>query len=321
MIDLLFTAAGLALLLASGEALVRGGVALAGRLGISPLIVGLTIVGFGTSAPEFAVSVDAALAGSPGIALGTIVGSNIANILLILGGAAALSPMAVHPGAIRRDGLVMLAATVAFIALAQAGTLGAAHGAAMLAVLAAYVGWSFWCDRHGGKEAAALHREEAEAGRIIYGAPRTAWAIAASIAGGLVGLIVGARFVVDGAGGIARAAGVPDEVIGLTLVAVGASLPELITTLAAARRGEADVAIGNVLGSNIFNLLGIGGAAALAAPLAVPPAILHVDLWLLAGVSAIAVAVMLTGRRIVRAEGWILLAAYAGYVAWRFAAS
>jgi len=319
MIELVYTAAGLALLLAGGEALVRGAVALAGRLGISPLIVGLTIVGFGTSAPEFVVSVEAALVGSPGISLGNIVGSNIANILLILGGAAALWPMAVHPDAIRRDGLVMLAATAVFVALALGGTLGRLHGAAMLVLLAAYVGWSLWSDRHGGKEAAELHREEAEAGEVIYGAPRAGWGIAASIAGGLVGLIIGARFVVDGAGGIARAAGVPDEVIGLTLVAVGTSLPELITSLAAARRGEADVAIGNVLGSNIFNLLGIGGVAALVAPMAVPPAILHVDLWVLAAVSAITVAVMLSGLRIVRAEGWVLVAIYAGYVAWEFA--
>lgn len=320
MIELMYTATGLALLLAGGEALVRGAVALAGRLGISPLIVGLTIVGFGTSAPELVVSLEAALDGSPGISLGNIVGSNIANILLILGGAAALWPMAVHPHALRRDGLVMLAATAVFIGLASGGTLGRPQGAAMLALLAAYVGWSFWSDRHGGKDAAALHREEAEAGRAIYGSPRTGWGIAASVLGGLAGLVVGARFVVDGASGIARAAGVPDEVIGLTLVAVGTSLPELITSLAAARRGESDVAVGNVLGSNVFNLLGIGGAAALAAPMAVPPAILHVDLWVLAAVSAIMVATMLSGLRIVRAEGWTLLAIYAGYVAWEFAA-
>jgi cation:H+ antiporter len=320
MIAFLYAAAGLALLLAGGEALVRGAVALAGRLRISPLIIGLTIVGFGTSTPELVVSVAAALAGSPGIALGNIVGSNIANVLLILGGAAALWPMTVHPQAVRRDGLVMLAATAVFIALASGGTLGRYHGAVMLALLAAYVGWSFWCDRHGGKDAAALHREEAESGKAIYGSPRTGWGIAASILGGLAGLIIGARFVVDGASGIARAAGVPDEVIGLTVVAVGTSLPELITSLTAARRGEADVAVGNVLGSNIFNLLGIGAAAALAAPMAVPPAIVRIDLWVLAAVSATTVAVMLSGLRIVRAEGWALLAIYVGYVAWEFAA-
>ena len=321
MIDVLFTAAGLALLLASGEALVRGAVACAGRLGVSPLVVGLTIVGFGTSVPELAVGVEAALAGAPGIALGTIVGSNIANLLLILGGSAALAPMIVRPDAIRRDGLATLAATGAFVALAYGGTLGTARGAAMLLLLAIYVAWSLWSDRHGGDAAATLHREEAEAGRAIFGAPRAVWGIAASILGGIAGLAIGARFVVDGAGGIARAAGVPDEIVGLTLVAVGTSLPELITSLAAARRGAADVAIGNILGSNIFNLLGIGGAAALAAPLAVPPAMLRADLWMLAGVSAVVIGVMLICRRIVPAAGWALLAAYAGYVAWRFAAA
>lgn len=319
MINVLLAAAGLALLLGSGEALVRGAVALAGRSGMSPLLIGLTIVGFGTSAPELFVCVKAALAGSPGIALGNIVGSNIANLLLIPGSAAALAPLTINSAAIRRDGIVMLVATGIFMALALDGVLAATRGAAMLAALFAYVGWSFWSDRHGGRAAAALHRDAAIAGKAIFGAPGAAWSIAASIIGGLVGLAVAARLVVDGASGITHAAGVSETVIGLTVVAVGTSLPELITSLVAARRGEADVAIGNVLGSNIFNLLGIGGAAALAAPLSVSATMLRVDLWVLGAASAVTVGIMLTNTRIVRAEGWALLTAYAAYVVWRCA--
>lgn len=318
MIDLLVVATGLALLLAGGEALVRGAVAFARRAGISPLVVGLTVVAFGTSTPELVVSVHAALSDAPGIALGNIVGSNIANILLILGGAAALWPLAVHRDALRRDGLVMLGATLVFTLFAREGTIGPFAGATMLALLAIYVGWSIRSDLRGGPPA-ALHGAEAASAEESHGAPRAAWAIVASLIGGIVGLIIGARFAVAGATGLARAVGVPEEVIGLTLVAVGTSLPELVTSLVAARRGQADVCVGNVLGSNSFNLLGIGGVAAIVTPLAVPPSIVGFDLWVLAAVSLLAVAFMLSGLRVVRAEGWLLLGLYAGYVAWLFA--
>lgn len=313
--SLLLAAGGIALLLGGGEALVRGAVALARRVGLSPLVIGLTVVGFGTSAPELVVSVHAALSGSPGIALGNVVGSNVANILLIIGVSAVLYPLAVHRNALKRDGMVMLAATAVFILLALGGTIDAPRGAAMLALLALYLGWSLWSDR---RDTAAAGLHQAEAAALDPALPLTGWTIAVALAAGLAGLVAGASLAVDGATGIARAAGVPDSVIGLTLVAVGTSLPELATAIVAARRGQADVCVGNVLGSNIFNLLGIGGAAALAAPLPMPPAMLAFDLWVMAAASLLVLAFMGTGQRVVRAEGVALLALYAAYVGWQF---
>jgi cation:H+ antiporter len=308
---------GLALLVVGGEGLVQGSVALARRFSISPLVIGLTVVGFGTSSPELVVSVLAAIQGAPGLALGNVVGSNIANMLLILGIAAAMFPLTVHRNALRRDGLVMLAVTGAFFAIGMTGMVSMTHGAVMLAALALYMSVSVWWDRRPDTdEAAALHREEAE---DIPVGPYRGWAVALAVLGGIAGLAAGAHFVVVGASAFANGMGISDEVIGLSIVAIGTSLPELAAAVAAARARHADVCVGNVIGSNIFNVLGIVGAAALAAPLPFSAGMIGFDLWVLLGVSVGLMGVMLSGYRITRWEGVLFLLAYALYMSWHVA--
>jgi len=243
--------AGFALLLFGGESVVRGSVALAQRLGVSPLIVGLTIVGFGTSLPEMVVSVNAALVGSPGLAVGNVVGSNIANILLILGVAAVIAPIAVHPGAVKRDLLGMSAATLVYVGLGMSGQIVFWQGVLMLIALMSYIGFTVWHDNKSNDEAAEMHRDEAaEMGEI----PLRTVSIAGIIIVGLFAVVVGAEWLVTGATTLATEFGVPEEVIGLTVVAIGTSLPELATSIVAAYRGHSDVCVGNVLGSTLFNL-------------------------------------------------------------------
>ncbi|MCW5725080.1 MAG: calcium/sodium antiporter [Maricaulaceae bacterium] len=309
--DLLLITAGLVLLAAGGEVLVRGAVGAAARLGVSPLLIGLVLVGFGTSAPELTTSVQAALAGSPGVAVGNVVGSNIANILLILGVSALVAPIAVAPAAIRRDGAALAFTQIAAAAALLLSPLGRTSGVLLIVMLLAYAGISYWLDRRGGP-AAKLHGDSAGA------APKPErLAIALALfAAGLFGVIFGAGLLVDGAVGAAQALGVSETVIGLTVVAVGTSLPELAASLAAVRRGQGDLALGNIIGSNIFNATFILGAAALARPLPVPAMIASFDLWVMLGATALLLAFAWTGRRIDRREGAILLALYAGYIAW-----
>jgi cation:H+ antiporter len=284
--------AGFALLLVGGESVVRGSVALAQRLGVSPLIVGLTIVGFGTSLPEMVVSVNAALVGSPGLAVGNVVGSNMANILLILGVAAVIAPIAVHPSAVKRDLIGMTIVTLIYVTLGMMGQIVFWHGVLMLIALCAYVGFTVWHDNKTNDEVAGLHRGEAD--------------------------VVGAEWLVTGATTLAKEFNVPDEVIGLTIVAIGTSLPELATSIVAAYRGHSDVCVGNVLGSNLFNLFGITGVTALFAPLPFSDKIVSFDLWVLLAATAIIIPFMLSGRRISRLEGSILLALYVGFIASQF---
>lgn len=307
--------AGFALLLFGGESVVRGSVALAQRLGVSPLIVGLTIVGFGTSLPEMVVSVNAALVGSPGLAVGNVVGSNIANILLILGVAAVIAPIAVHPGAVKRDLLGMSAATLVYVGLGMSGQIVFWQGVLMLIALMSYIGFTVWHDNKSNDEAAELHRDEAaEMGEI----PLRTVSIAGIIIVGLFAVVVGAEWLVTGATTLATEFGVPEEVIGLTVVAIGTSLPELATSIVAAYRGHSDVCVGNVLGSNLFNLFGITGVTALFAPLPFSDKIVSFDLWILLAATAIIIPFMLTGRRISRPEGIVLLILYVSFIASQF---
>ena len=307
--------AGFALLLFGGESVVRGSVALAQRLGVSPLIVGLTIVGFGTSLPEMVVSVNAALVGSPGLAVGNVVGSNIANILLILGVAAVIAPIAVHPGAVKRDLLGMSAATLVYVGLGMSGQIVFWQGVLMLIALMSYIGFTVWHDNKSNDEAAEMHRDEAaEMGEI----PLRTVSIAGIIIVGLVAVVVGAEWLVTGATTLATEFGVPEEVIGLTVVAIGTSLPELATSIVAAYRGHSDVCVGNVLGSNLFNLFGITGVTALFAPLPFSDKIVSFDLWILLAATAIIIPFMLTGRRISRPEGIVLLILYVSFIASQF---
>lgn len=308
-LTLALAAAGLALLLGGGEFLVRGAVGLARGLGVSPLVVGLTIIAFGTSAPELVVSLQAALGGHPDIVLGNVVGSNIANILLVIGAAAALRAVRVGPGLLRRDGLVLAAATAGFAGVCLLGDLGRAVGAAMLAALAGYTVWSFYAARRRGPGADSAAAEEPES------APRNAWAALALTAAGIAGVLIGARLLVESAVDIARAAGLSEAVIGLTLIALGTSLPELATAVMAALRGHAAIAVGNALGSNLFNMLGIAGATALVAPVPVPPEIAERDLWVMLAVTALLFLAMRGERKIPRAEGAAAIGAYLLYIA------
>ncbi len=311
----LFLAAGFVLLFFGGEMVVRGAVALARRFEVSPLVIGLTIVGFGTSLPELLVCLNAALTGAPGIAVGNVIGSNLANMMLILGVAALIFPIAVNPSAVRRDGLVMASVTAIFIVVALGGSAERYEGALMLAALGGYIALSLWHDARVNGGSAQLHREEAES---VTGLPTRLWQMVLLVVGGFAAVGYGADLLVDGATSLARDAGVPDEVIGLTLVAVGTSLPELATSIVAAYRRHADVCIGNVIGSNIFNLFGILGVTALAVPVPFADKIVDFDLWVLGGVTVLLIPLLLTGWKLARSEAVLLLALYGAYVACQF---
>jgi len=311
MLNALLLVAGLALLTVGGEALIRGALAAARRFGVSPLLSGLLIVGFGTSTPELVVSVDAALSQRPDIAIGNVVGSNICNILLILGLSALIAPMTIQPLALRRDAVTMVAVTLAFILLAGAGTLGRLDAVLFLAGLAAYLRWAYRTESVGDLPAGELHRAESEELTALPGSPLF---MIAAIAGGLALLVGGSRLLITGAVGIAESLGMSEAVIGLTLVAVGTSLPELTISVIAALRRHADVAVGNVLGSNIFNVLGILGVSALVQPLPVTARILQFDQWVMLASALLLIVFLYTGRRLSRREGGVLLLGYGAYL-------
>ena len=299
-----FVAGGLALLLGGGECLVRGAVGLARSLGVPPLVIGLTVVAFGTSAPELVVSLQAALGGHPDIVLGNVVGSNNANVLLIAGAAAAIRPVAAEPGAVRRDGAALMAATLAFIGLCLLGELGFGAGLALAAALAAWMARALRSARRRGSDG--------EGG--IEAAPRRAAPALLLTLAGIAGVLLGARLLIDGAVDVARAAGLSEAVIGLTLIAFGTSLPELAAAGMAALRGHGDIALGNVMGSNLFNMLGIAGVTAMAAPVPVPAELLRLDLWVMLAATLLLLAALRGGRRVGRLEGGALAAAYALYI-------
>ena len=301
--DVLALVGGLALLVGAAHVLVRGAAALALRFGLSPLVVGLTVVAFGTSAPELVVSVQAALAGAGGIAVGNVVGSNVANVGLILGVAALVRPFLSDPSVLRRDLPALLAATVAGAAVLWDRAVTRPEGALLVAGLVAYLAWSV-------REA---RRQRAAADPGLPRPDGPAWRDAAFVVVGLAGLVVGADWFVGGAVGLAEAAGVSNAVIGLTVVALGTSLPELATSVVAALRGESAIAVGNVIGSNLFNVLGILGVGALVRPL-VAPGLEAVDLAVMAAFTAALVPLLWTGGRLVRAEAALLAAGYVGYV-------
>jgi cation:H+ antiporter len=308
--------AGLALLAIGGEGVVRGAVGIARRLGLSELLIGLTLVGFGTSTPELMTSVDAALSGSPGIALGNVLGSNIGNILLILAIVVLIRPLAVNPAAIGRDGAVVIAASIALTTIALVfGELSRWIGALLVTALAFYVLAVWRIERQGGA-AAMMHEAESH---THDPAPQKLWQSALFALGGLGLLVWGADFLVEGAIVMARLAGVSETVIGLTIVAIGTSLPELVATLAAALKGRADVAFGNIIGSNLYNILGILGVTALIQPIAIPGDIGWVDWSALIGSAFLLLAFAVTGRRLTRVEGAILLLGYCAYVAFLIA--
>lgn len=298
----LFVFAGFVLLMAGGEILVRGAVALAARLGVSPLVIGLTVVGFGTSTPELVTSLDAALSGAPGIAVGNVIGSNTANILLILGIAALMAPIVVDRAAFLRDGGAAMAAALAALAVVMTGALSRPAGAALILALIVYL----WLAFRRGRVVDDVALDVPQRGPVAAGL---------LAAGGIALTILGARLLVHGATGLAEAWGVSEAVIGVTVVAVGTSLPELATSIVAALKREGDIAFGNVVGSNIYNVFGILGATALVRPIPVPPEIASFDIWVMLAATVALTVVAVTGWRITRAEGGVLVAAYLAYCA------
>jgi cation:H+ antiporter len=310
IVDLLFVGAGLALLVVAGDLLVRGAVNMSLRLGIPALIVGLTVVAFGTSAPEMMVSVAAVLGNAPGIALGNVVGSNTANILLVLGIPALISVIHTNEHDMRKSYLMMIGASVLFILLCFVGPIRWPHALILLLTLAVILG-----DQIRDALAHRAARDATDTVDLGGVDPQMPWArIGVYLAAGLVGLPLGAELLVRGATDIARIFGISEAVIGLTLVAVGTSLPELATSVTAAIRGRADVALGNVIGSNIFNLLSIIGVAGLVGALPVPAQMLQLDLWVMLG-SALLIAPFIFFRwPFQRMIGSVFVILYAAYV-------
>ncbi len=304
---------GLALLVIGGEVLVRGASSAARKLGVSPLMIGLTLVGFGTSTPELVTSLQAAFAGSPGIAVGNVVGSNISNALLILGLTALIAPVAVDRRAFLRDGPMLALVTGATVWVFLQGELSRPIGLIAVAVLLAYIVLVWLLERKRPDAEGERIEDRADLKSGWRGSPWTALLLAVA---GIGVTIVGAKFLVDGSVSLARSYGVSDTIVGLTIVAVGTSAPELVTSVIAALRKQGDVALGNIIGSNLYNLLGILGITAILKPLTVPPELLAVDVWVLAAATAAMILFAFRGMKIFRLEGLALVVGYGGYMAW-----
>jgi len=283
-VEYLLVIGGLILLVIAGDKLVEGSVIIAERLNVSKLVIGITVVSFGTSAPELVVGIDAALSGVPEIALGNVVGSNIANILLVLGIPALIYPFICDDKEIRHSLFYMMLATVLFILLSFYGPLHIWQGLLLITLLILFLFYAVKRARNNARNNARIKKHETDfAERMLEGVeplqgsqtPMVKAVIAIIL--GLGGLVLGAHFLVDGATTIARTAGISEAVIGLTVVAIGTSLPELITSLMAARNNHGDVAIGNIIGSNLFNILAIMGVTSLIAPVTIPDEFFRVD--------------------------------------------
>ncbi|MCL4128096.1 UNVERIFIED_CONTAM: hypothetical protein GTU68_024028 [Idotea baltica] len=296
--------------------MVRGasGVGILARM--SPAVVGLTIVAAGTSMPELVVSLQAAADGNPGIALGNVVGSNLFNIGVVLGATALVMPLRIHGNSVRFEWPVMLLATVLLIFFARDGNLGRVEGGLLLLGMLLFIAYAVWVARRNTTE---VERDEFSEGigTASFGSKGArAWlynATAILLGGGL--LAIGSETMVGGAVGVAMGLNIPTAVIGLTIVAAGTSAPELVTSLVAAWRGKDDIAVTNVLGSNIFNTFGIAGATALTAPVTVPHSILARDHWWMLGFSLLLLPLIRSGMRVTRIEGMVLLGIYVAYTA------
>lgn len=326
--------AGFVLLFAGGEALVRGSVGIARKVGMSELVIGLTLVGFGTSLPELVTSLQALSEGAVGLSIGNVIGSNVANILLVIGAAAFVCAISTNPKALARDGAFMVAVTVLFALVVWFDGFSRTTGIAFTVLLVVYLVVSVVLDRRANSAAGHLHELEAEE----IEADDAVWMSILLTIGGIIGVIFGARFLVDGGSDAARLFGVSETVIGISIVAIGTSLPELVTSIMAARKGKADVALGNVLGSNVFNILGILGVSAIVYPFSlietsavgVPLEVAAMQFgqaasmvtWTDMGAIFLSVALLFifafTGRKLARWEGGILLTAYFLYIGMRF---
>ena len=306
---------GLIVLVIGAEGLVRGAGRLAAALGISPLVIGLTIVAFGTSSPELAVSVQSALSGQADIALGNVVGSNIFNVLFILGLSAVIVPLVVAQQLVRLDVPLMIGVSLLVWVLALDGTIGRWEGALLFAGILAYTIFLIWQSRREKNEAVTAEYAGEYAEREARTWQHTLTNVLLAV-GALVLLVLGARWFVDGAIQLARAFGLSELIIGLTIVAAGTSMPEVATSVVAALRGERDIAVRNVVGSNIFNLLAVLGLTALVAPgegIAVARGMITVDLLFMLAVAIACLPIFFTGHTIARWEGVVFLAYYVVY--------
>ena len=297
-------AGGFVLLLGGAEFVLRGAVQLARRLGVSPLIIGLTVVAYCTTMPELLVSLEAAIREAPGISIGNIVGSNICNLLLILGAAACVCPMVVERREVRFEGVAAIGVAALFLVLGMVGNLSRVDGVLLLASLAAFTVISYRRARRTSPEPQA----EGDA------AGRPTWMVVGTLAIGLGCVVLGSHLLVEGAIGLARLLGVSEAVIGVTVVAVGTSLPELATAVVSAYRGHSEVAVGNVLGANIFNLLAIGGLVAVVHPLDIPAHLLHLAVWTMMGATIVLISWLVFQGRLGRPAGVLFLAVYVLYI-------
>lgn len=309
---------GLILLAVGGEGLVRAATTLAAIAGVSPAVIGLTVVAIGTSLPELVVSLVAGAQGQPDIAVANVVGSNIFNIGFILGLTALILPLSVHGSAVKLEWPVMFVASAMALVLSRDGVLDRLEGALFIVVLVMFIAYTVHVARRDLKAAEAQqHAEEAEARDIDVGAPKKRQSLLVSclvLAVGLVALIGGGRLLVDGSVALARIAGMSERVIGLTIVAGGTSAPELATSIVAALRGRSDVAVANIIGSNVFNILGILGSTALVVSLPVSQEIVRTDMLWMLGTALLLLPVMRSHSRIGRPEGALLLAVFLVYL-------
>lgn len=312
----LWFAAGLVALIVGANSLVRGASKLALSVGLSPLVVGLTIVAFGTSAPEMAVSTGAVLNGQGDIAVGNVVGSNILNVLFVLGASALIVPLVVHIQLIRQEIPIMLGASLLLLVLALDASIKPWEGALLLVLMLAYTAFLVIQSRKQSAQQAAEFDEKIQPAE--QGSWDARWAVQVGlIVAGLALLVLGSDWLVSSSVAFARAFGVSDVVIGLTIVAAGTSMPEVATSLTAAFKGERDIAVGNVVGSNTFNILGcvgLSGVVAGSGGLALAPSLLNFDIWVMLAVALACLPVFLTGREIARWEGAVFVGYYIAYV-------
>jgi cation:H+ antiporter len=308
---------GLAALVAGGEALVRGSSRLSAMLGMSPVIIGLTVVAFGTSAPEMVVSAVAALSDAPGLAIGNIVGSNIANTFLVLGIPALIAPLATQATGVRRNALIALGATFLFIGLTWDRVLSLSDGIILAAGIIAYIAYLGWTALKAKADPAVQEMADIE---HMGAVPISPLKIVLCLVGGVIALPLGANLIVEGGTGLADVLGVPEAVVGLTVLALGTSLPELATSLVAALRRQVDMAIGNVIGSNIFNLFAVGGITGITAGAALGGApvngeFFRLDYWVMLAAAGVIAGLALSRRALGRAAGAVLFAGYCAYIA------
>ena len=301
---------GFIILVGGAEFLVRGGVSMASRMGVSPLVIGMTIVAIGTSAPELMVSINAAHKGATGLAVGNVIGSNIANVLLVFGLACVFSPMIEKSAASKQDGIFLTIGTILFFAFCLRGALDYLAGITLFGGIILFLLLSYWKKSNGSERTTEDRDDVRESGSWL----NSCWGSAFLLIFGVFGLAFGSELLVRGGGGIAREFGVPEEVIGLTLFAFGTSLPELAASIIASMKGHADIGLGNIIGSNLFNVLGVAGAAALTAPLPVHEQIMNFDIWVMLISSAILVFILSFGWRASRSVGMLLTLSYVGYI-------